>query len=201
MYEVSPSRSSPFADPLWNIIRSSGVIPDEPGHGRSRTSARLNGRAADRSSKGWLYKSSSWARIDSAPGRPRPSSAGHDLVVVDEVHDADGDPIVGEQNYVLHFEADQLPPAAAFWSVTMYDAEGFQAANELNRFALGDPGPLQYNEDGSLDIYLQHTNPGPDKEANWLPAPLGALGINMRLYAPAPEALDGRWHPPIVTKA
>jgi hypothetical protein len=56
------------ADPLWNIIRSSGVIPDEPGHGRSRTSARLNGRAADRSSNGWLYKSSSWARIDSARG-------------------------------------------------------------------------------------------------------------------------------------
>lgn len=117
------------------------------------------------------------------------------------VHDADGDTIGGETDYVLHFEAAQLPPVAAFWSVTMYDAEGFQAPNELNRFAIGDRDTLVHNSDGSLDLYIQHTNPGPEREANWLPAPLGPLGINMRLYAPAPEALDGRWFPPAVTKA
>lgn len=117
------------------------------------------------------------------------------------VRDADGDPIVGEQDYVLHFAADELPPATAFWSVTMYDAEGFQAGNELDRYALGDRDHLQYNEDGSLDLYLSHTNPGPEKEPNWLPAPHGPLGVNLRLYAPRPEALDGRWHPPTVTKA
>ncbi|PJJ63864.1 DUF1254 domain-containing protein [Compostimonas suwonensis] len=117
------------------------------------------------------------------------------------VDDADGDPVVGDRDYVLHFDADRLPPVAAFWSVTMYDAEGFQAANELDRFAIGDRNPLTYNPDGSLDIYIQHTNPGPDREPNWLPAPLGPLGINMRLYAPAPEALDGRWNPPAVRKA
>lgn len=117
------------------------------------------------------------------------------------VRDADGDPIVGEQDYVLHFSADELPPATAFWSVTMYDAEGFQVANELDRYALGDRDPLQYNADGSLDLHLSHTNPGPGKEQNWLPAPHGPLGVNLRLYAPRPEALDGRWHPPAVTKA
>lgn len=112
--------------------------------------------------------------------------------------DADGAPVVGEKNYVLHFDADALPPAGAFWSVTMYDGEGFQAANELNRFALGDRDPLTYNADGSLDIYISHRSPGPDRQANWLPAPLGPLGITMRLYAPASEALDGRWNPPPV---
>jgi hypothetical protein len=40
--------------------------------------------------------------------------------------DAEGDPITGERNYVLHFDADELPPVAAFWSVTMYDSEGYQ---------------------------------------------------------------------------
>jgi hypothetical protein len=115
--------------------------------------------------------------------------------------DADGSPLSGGQAYVLHFDAGALPPAAAFWSVTMYDAEGYQAANELNRFALGDRDPLTYNPDGSLDLYLQHANPGPEREANWLPAPRGPLGVTMRLYAPRPAALDGRWSPPPARKA
>jgi hypothetical protein len=115
--------------------------------------------------------------------------------------DADGNATTGDRNYVLHFEADKLPPVAAFWSITMYDAEGFQVANDLNRFAIGDRDQLDYNPDGSLDIIIQHTNPGPEREANWLPAPTGPLGITMRLYAPKPEALDGRWTPPPVSTA
>lgn len=39
-----------------------------------------------------------------------------------------------------------------------------------------------------------------DKEANWLPAPKGPLGVTMRLYAPKANALDGRWNPPAVKK-
>lgn len=88
----------------------------------------------------------------------------------------------------------------AFWSVTMYDAEGYQTPNELDRFALGDRDPLSYNDDGSLDIYVQHGSPGPDREANWLPAPAGPIGMTMRLYAPSEEALDGRWTPPAVRR-
>ena len=114
--------------------------------------------------------------------------------------DSTGDPLAGENAYLIHFDADELPPVNAFWSVTMYDAEGFQVANDLNRFALGDRDDLTYNADGSLDLYLQHASPGPDKEANWLPAPLGPLGVTMRLYAPKPEVLNGRWHPPAVQK-
>ena len=116
------------------------------------------------------------------------------------VADADGKPTVGDHDYVIHFDADQLPPAQAFWSITMYDAEGFQAPNELNRFAIGDRDPLVFNPDGSLDIYMQHGDPGPDRRANWLPAPTGPVGITMRLYAPAPAALDGTWHPPAVRR-
>ncbi len=114
--------------------------------------------------------------------------------------DADGAPITGEDDYVLHFDADGLPPVSAFWSVTMYDAEGFQAANELDRFAIGDRDPLNYHSDGSLDLYLQHDNPGPDRVANWLPAPRGPLGITMRLYAPDSAILDGTWAPPPLRK-
>lgn len=114
--------------------------------------------------------------------------------------DADGVPPSGEGDYVCHFDAGALPPADAFWSITMYDEHGFQAANPLNRFAIGDRDPLTYNGDGSLDIYLGRRPPANGPESNWLPAPAGPLGVTMRLYAPRPEALDGRWNPPPVRR-
>ena len=108
---------------------------------------------------------------------------------------------MAENKYVMHFSKDELPPVDAFWSLTLYDAEGFQVANPLNRFAIGDRDPLQFNDDGSLDICIQNPNPGPDKEANWLPAPKGSFNLTMRLYAPKNEALTGQWNPPPVMKA
>ncbi len=117
------------------------------------------------------------------------------------ISDANGKPLLGQHNYVQHFSKEELPPVNAFWSVTMYDEAGFQVANSINRFAIGDRDELKYNPDGSLDLYIQHEDPGPDKESNWLPAPAtGTLGVTMRLYAPKAEALDGRWNPPAIKR-
>lgn len=117
------------------------------------------------------------------------------------VHDADGKPLDGAHAYVVHFEKSELPPVGAFWSITMYDAQGFQVANPIDRFAIGDRDALKYNADGSLDILIQSDSPGTDRESNWLPAPKsGVLGMTMRLYAPKPQALDGRWNPPVVKR-
>ena len=122
-----------------------------------------------------------------------------DAIYPMNIADADGKPMTGGQKYVLHFSKEELPPVEAFWSVTMYDAEGYQAASPINRFAVSSWMPLKYNADGSLDLYIQHDYPGADKEANWLPAPQkGPLGVTMRLYAPKSNALDGRWNPPAV---
>ncbi|HEX6973385.1 MAG TPA: DUF1254 domain-containing protein [Vicinamibacterales bacterium] len=119
-----------------------------------------------------------------------------DAIYPMNLSDADGKPLDGGKRYVLHFDKKELPPVGAFWSVTMYDAEGFQAANPINRFAIGDRDALKYNPDGSLDIYIQHDSPGAARESNWLPSPTGPLAVTMRLYAPKAEALDGRWAPP-----
>jgi len=114
--------------------------------------------------------------------------------------DNTGKPLDGANAYVLHFDKGATPPVNAFWSVTLYDSEGFQVANNLNRFAVSSWMPFKYNPDGSLDLYFQNTSPGADKQANWLPAPKGPFNLTMRLYAPKSDALTGKWNPPPVMK-
>ncbi|MCU1627236.1 MAG: hypothetical protein JWP64_2185 [Pseudonocardia sp.] len=114
--------------------------------------------------------------------------------------DADTHPLTGANDYLLRFHADEIPPAQAFWSLTLYDQEGFQVPNPLQRFALGDRDPLTFGDDGTLDLHIQHESPGPDKESNWLPAPDGPFNLTLRLYYPEATALDGTWAPPAVRK-
>ncbi len=113
--------------------------------------------------------------------------------------DEKGNPLNGANDYAIHFDKASLPPVKAFWSITLYDPEGFQVANSLNRFAVSSWMPFEYNADGSLDIYFQNKSPGKGKEANWLPAPAGPFNLTMRLYGPEMEALTGKWNPPPVT--
>lgn len=115
--------------------------------------------------------------------------------------DSEKRPLTGANRYVLSFPRGEQPPADAFWSVTLYDEQGFQVANPLNRFALSSWMPLTTNPDGSLDLYIQHDSPGSNKETNWLPAPTGSFNLTMRLYAPRAAALDGIWVPPAVQRA
>ncbi len=56
-------------------------------------------------------------------------------------------------------------------------------------------------EDGSLVLHIAKESPGGDLESNWLPAPDGPFYLVLRLYGPEPEALEGKWTPPILRKA
>jgi hypothetical protein len=123
-----------------------------------------------------------------------------DAVYPRSATDVGGEPYHGENRYRLRFEKDELPPVDAFWSLTLYDSSGFQVPNALNRFAIGDRDPLQYGDDGSLEIYIEHESPGADKESNWLPCPEGPFNLVMRLYSPRYEVLDGEWTAPGVVK-
>jgi hypothetical protein len=115
--------------------------------------------------------------------------------------DENGKPLDGANNYTIHFEKGATPPVRAFWSITLYDADGFQVANVLNRFAASSWMPFKYNADGSLDLYFQNESPGKDEEANWLPAPKGPFNLTLRLYSPQSDALTGKWNPPPIKKA
>lgn len=135
--------------------------------------------------------------------------------------DADGNSLTGKNKYRIHFEPAQLPPVNAFWSLTLYNEESFLvdvpftpllddpdrfAATVEHRYSLNNRDPLIFNEDGSLDIYIQR-HPvlyfyGGKQigESNWLPAPEGLFNLTLRLYWPKESVLDGSWKPPVVKK-
>jgi hypothetical protein len=104
----------------------------------------------------------------------------------------------------LRFEPGKLPPAHAYWSVTMYDLPAsLLVANPINRYLINSPmlPDLKRDADGGLTIFVQKDSPGNDKESNWLPAPNGPFWLAMRLYWPKPEALDGTWKQPPLRRA
>lgn len=112
----------------------------------------------------------------------------------------------GANDYMIHFAPGQLPPVEAFWSLTLYDSSAFLVPNPINRYAIGDRTDLDYNPDGSLDVYVQSTQPAdPAKVKNWLPSPAGAnFRLIMRLYETRPDQIQGildgsGWDPPTIT--
>jgi hypothetical protein len=129
-------------------------------------------------------------------GANRPEDAVYPALEVD----ADGQPLSGASRYVLRFPSGQTPPVRGFWSVTMYDEQGFPVQNALERYAIGDRDALAFDDDGSLTLLLQHESPGPGQEANWLPAPAGPFTLAMRCYSPKLEITSGVWGPPPLTR-
>jgi len=111
-----------------------------------------------------------------------------------------GEVLDGRRRYRIRFEADNLPPVRAFWSITLYFARGFLVPNPIDRWSIGDRTPgLTRAPDGALEIVVQHARPE-DTRANWLPAPPGPFMLLMRLYHPYADASDGAWVPPPVMR-
>ncbi|MFI6867636.1 DUF1254 domain-containing protein [Nocardia sp. NPDC050406] len=100
--------------------------------------------------------------------------------------------------YRLTFAPGQTPPAAAFWSLTAYTADGYLVHNAANVYSVGHQVPVVAGPDGSVELAMQTQNPGSAvPPGNWLPIPnAGRFRLTLRLYGPAAEALDGRWQPP-----
>jgi hypothetical protein len=83
----------------------------------------------------------------------------------------------------------------------MYDERQLFTANPLRRYAIGDRDDLIFAEDGSLDLLIQRDSPGETQESNWLPAPqAGLFTLNLRLYWPKLDAINGQWTPPALRR-
>ncbi|MDQ6941576.1 MAG: DUF1254 domain-containing protein [Candidatus Eremiobacteraeota bacterium] len=110
--------------------------------------------------------------------------------------DAHGAPLTGARRYTLHFDGAQLPPARAFWSLTLYSPDHYLVPNALARYTLRDTN-LKRNADGSIDVAIQHDAPAGD-QTNWLPTPEGAFVVTLRVYWPLQAGLDGTYRVPAI---
>jgi hypothetical protein len=113
--------------------------------------------------------------------------------------DAEGTPLLGENNYTLHLPANI--PAAIFWSVTLYDAANASGLDNGQPFpSLGSRDKPSQNADGSTDLYFGAKAPD-GKAGNWLATVSGkGYFAIIRLYGPKEAAIDKSWKPGDIEK-
>jgi hypothetical protein len=122
-----------------------------------------------------------------------------DAIYMNASVDAAGQPLDGSRRYRLRFAAGAAPPVHAFWSITLYDEQGYLVANPAARYAIKSGDPLVAEPDGALVIDLQADDPGPERRANWLPTPAHQrFELSLRAYWPDDALLHDRWSPQAV---
>ncbi len=112
---------------------------------------------------------------------------------------ADGQPMNEKNDYIIRMSADELPPAKAFWSITLYDtANGFFIPNERKKYSVGLNAGMKLDDNGGIAIAIAADRPDGIAEENWLPIERCDLGIGpiMRIYAPDLEKMKS-WKPPV----
>ena len=129
-------------------------------------------------------------------GANLPEDAIYPINLADET----GKPLDGGSDYVLHFDKGATPPVNAFWSVTLYDAQGYQVANSLNRFAVSSWYAVQNQPRRFPGPLLPERQPWRGQGAEPAARTEEPFNLTMRLYAPQSDALTGKWNPPPVMK-
>jgi hypothetical protein len=115
---------------------------------------------------------------------------------------ADGAPMNAQYDYVIKMTADELPPANAFWSFTLYDeVNGFFIPNEHKKYSVGENSGMQLNAEGGIEIYIAAEKPDGVAAENWLPIERKDLGLNiiLRIYAPDLDKMK-TWQAPKAEK-
>jgi hypothetical protein len=83
---------------------------------------------------------------------------------------ADGKPTNAQHDYVIRMTKDELPPAIAFWSLTLYDAKhGFFIPNKQKKYSVGQNAGMKLNASGGIEVYIAAEQPKGVPAENWLP--------------------------------
>ncbi len=94
----------------------------------------------------------------------------------------------GKAAYTLTMPMDV--PVEAFWSVTVYNGDGFITPNDLNAYSFNSV-TAKRNDDGTVTIHFG----GDPKPTNYLPIADGWNYI-VRCYLPGWQIIEGNWTPP-----
>ena len=99
----------------------------------------------------------------------------------------DGQPMNAQHDYMIRITKDEMPPAKAFWSLTLYDsANGFFIPNDRKKYSVGENAGMKLNEEGGIEVLVAAEKPEGVPEENWLPINHKDenLDIILRLYEP-----------------
>ena len=114
----------------------------------------------------------------------------------------DGKPMNALHDYVIRMTKDELPPAKAFWSLTLYDSKnGFFIPNDRKKYSVGENAGMKLNANGGIDIYVAAEQPKGVPVENWLPITRKDedLDIILRIYVPDLEKVKN-WKAPKAEK-
>ena len=94
-----------------------------------------------------------------------------DAIYMNASIDANRQPLDGSKHYRLTFAAGQTPPVRAFWSITLYDDQGYLIANPVERYAIKSGDDPAREPDGSLVLVLSPDHTRPAQRATRRPPP------------------------------
>jgi hypothetical protein len=115
---------------------------------------------------------------------------------------ADGAPMNAMHDYEIVMAAKDMPPAKAFWSMTLYENEtGFFVPNDRFKYSVGENAGYELDKDGGIRIVIAAGQPEGVPEANWLPITREDLDldISLRVYIPDLERF-ATWSPPVARR-
>jgi len=114
----------------------------------------------------------------------------------------DGRSMNAKHDYVIRMAKEDLPPAKAFWSITLYDTKnGFFIPNDHKKYSVGENAGMKLDKDGGIAIFIAAQKPKDVPEENWLPINRKDedIGAILRIYVPDLERMKA-WSAPKAEK-
>ena len=111
-----------------------------------------------------------------------------DQAIYVQIGTSDGQPTNAKYDYVVRMTKDQLPPARAFWSMTLYDGDKYLfIPNPQKKYSVGENAGQKLDVAGGIEIYIAAEQPPGVPSENWLPINRKDQRLNLRLRVYDPE--------------